>query len=61
MQRSEITGTMRATPNSTAFSIVQSQRDPFVTQAKSVSGNGRTVAQTSGSGASSTPRAAFQR
>ena len=36
MQRSEITGTMRDTPSSTAFSIVQSQREPLVTQANSV-------------------------
>ena len=41
MVRSEITGTILVTPSSVAFSIVQSQRDPLVTQAKSVSGFGR--------------------
>ena len=36
--RSEMTGTMRLAPSSVAFSIVQSQREPFVTQANRVSG-----------------------
>ncbi len=34
--RSEMTGTMHVTPSSVAFSIVQSQREPLVTHAKSV-------------------------
>ena len=50
--RAETTGTIRVTPSSVAFSIVQSQREPFVTHAKSVSvRDARAEAQTGESAA----------
>ena len=53
--RSDTTGTIRVAPSSVAFSIVQSQRDPFVTQANSVSGTGRGAEATGPFGRSAPP------
>lgn len=53
--RSEMTGTMRVTPSSVAFSIVQSQREPLVTQAKSVSVRSGAGAVTACEAATSAP------